>query len=146
MTDPSTVSEAASGHDRCLIEESFPVKEGDHLAGRGSPALRPFGYTQDNPAQDISQSPTSALFPDTRPEAEAVLIGLLRQAPPWRKLIMVGQLNQAVRTLALSGLRTRHPEATPQELRRRLADLLLGPDLAAQVYGPLGGQEVPDAL
>ena len=92
------------------------------------------------------QSPTGALFPDTRPEAEAVLIGLLRQAPPWRKLIMVGQLNQAVRTLALSGLRIRHPEATSQELRRRLADLLLGPDLAAQVYGPLGGQEDPDAL
>ena len=132
--------------DRRFIEESFPVKEGDHLAGRGSPALRSFGYTQDNQAQDISQSPTGALFPDTRPEAEAVLIGLLRQAPPWRKLTMVGQLNQAVRTLALSGLRTRHPEATPQELRRRLADLLLGPDLAAQVYGPLGGQEVPDAL
>lgn len=92
------------------------------------------------------QSPTGALFPDTRPEAEAVLIGLLRKAPPWRKLIMVGQLNQAVRTLAFSGLRQRHPEATPQELRRRLADLLLGPDLAAQVYGPLEGQEDPDAL
>jgi hypothetical protein len=80
---------------------------------------------------------TPSLFPDTRPEAEAVLIGLLRQAPPWRKLQMVGQLNQTVRTLALSGLRQRHPEATPQELRRRLADLLLGPDLAARAYGPL---------
>ena len=81
------------------------------------------------------------LFPDTRPEAEAVLIELLRQAPPWRKLHMVGQLNQTVRTLALSGLRQRYPEASPQELRRRLADLLLGPDLAAQVYGPLRERE-----
>ena len=87
-----------------------------------------------------------ALFPDTRPEAEAVLIDLLRQAPPWRKLHMVGQLNQTVRTLALSGLRQRYPDATPQELRRRLADLLLGPDLAAQVYGPLQEQEIPDAV
>jgi hypothetical protein len=83
---------------------------------------------------------TPSLFPDTRPEAEAVLIGLLRQAPPWRKLQMVGQLNQTVRTLALSGLRQRHPEAPPQELRR-LADLLLGPDLAARAYGPLREQE-----
>ena len=140
--------------DRRFTEEPFPVKEGDDLAGRGGPAFRPFSHTQDNQgfgrlnqtAQDISQSPMGALFPDTRPEAEAVFIGLLRQAPPWRKLIMVGQLNQAVRTLALSGLRTRHPEATSEELRRRLADLLLGPDLAAQVYGPLGGQEDPDAL
>ena len=87
-----------------------------------------------------------SLFSDTRPEAEAVLIGMLRQAPPWRKLRMVDQLNQTVRTLALSGLRQRYPEATPQELRRRLADLLLGPDLAAQVYGSLEVQEPPDAV
>jgi hypothetical protein len=39
-----------------------------------------------------------------------------------------------MRTLALSGLRQRYPQATPQELRRRLADLLLGPSLAAQAY------------
>ena len=83
----------------------------------------------------------SVLFPDTTPEAERVLIDLLRQAPPWRKLEMVGQLNQAVRTLALSGLRQRHPQATQEELRRRLADLLLGPALAAQVYGPLESGE-----
>ena len=81
------------------------------------------------------------LFPDTRPEAEAVLVGLLRQAPPWRKLHMVGQLNQTVRTLALSGLRQRHPAATPEELRRRLADLLLGSDLAVRAYGLLEVQE-----
>ncbi len=83
----------------------------------------------------------STLFPDTRPEAERVQIELLRQAPPWRKLHMVGQMNQTVRTLALSGLRQRHPQATPEELRRRLADLLLGPELAARVYGPLVGGE-----
>ena len=83
----------------------------------------------------------STLFPDTRPEAERVQIELLRQAPPWRKLHMVGQMNQTVRTLALSGLRQRHPQATPEELRRRLADLLLGPELAARVYGPLAGGE-----
>ncbi len=89
---------------------------------------------------------TPLLFPDTRPEAEAVLIGLLRQAPPWRKLHMVAQMNQTVRTLVLSGLRARHPEATPQELRRCLADLLLGPDLASRAYGPSKAEESPDAL
>ena len=92
------------------------------------------------------QRKTSLLFPDTSPEAQAVLIGLLRQAPAWRKVHMVAQLNQTVRTLALSGLRARHPEETPQQLRRRLADLLLGPDLAAQAYGPLPGQKAPDAV
>ncbi len=77
------------------------------------------------------------LSPDTSPEAERVQIELLRQAPIWRKLAMVGQLNQTVRFLALEGLRQRYPHATPAELDRRLADLLLGPELAAQVYGPL---------
>jgi hypothetical protein len=86
-----------------------------------------------------------SLFSDTRPEAEQVLLQLLRQAPPWRKLEMLGQLNQMAQTLALSGLRQRHPKATPQELRRRLADLLLGRTLAEQVYGPLAAQEQPDA-
>ena len=91
------------------------------------------------------QSPTVSLFPDTSPEAEAVLITLLRQAPPWRKLHMVGQLNQTVRTLALSGLRRRYSEATPKELRRRLADLLLGPELARRAYGPLETEGLSDA-
>jgi hypothetical protein len=77
------------------------------------------------------------LYPDTSPEVEELQIKLLRQAPPWRKLEMVGQLNETVRTFALSGLRQRHPHATPQELRRRLADLLLGVELAMLVYGPL---------
>lgn len=80
---------------------------------------------------------TNGLFADTSPEAEAMLVGLLRQAPAWRKLWMVDQLNQTVRLAALSGLRSRHPAATPQDLRRRLAELLLGPELATRAYGPL---------
>jgi hypothetical protein len=91
------------------------------------------------------QRKTSLLFPDTSPEAEAVLIGLLRQAPAWRKVHMVAQLNQTVRTLALSGLRARHPTATAQQLRRRLADLLLGPELAARAYGPPVGESNEEA-
>ena len=77
------------------------------------------------------------LFPDTDPQTEAVLITLLRQASPARKLAMVGELNAAVRALALAGLRQRYPDAASNELQRRLADLLLGPDLARQAYGPL---------
>ncbi len=83
----------------------------------------------------------SSLFPDTQPAAEQILLQLLRQASPQRKFEMLGQMNEAARTLALSGLRQRHPDATYQELRRRLADLLLGPVLAEKVYGPLKIQE-----
>jgi hypothetical protein len=81
------------------------------------------------------------LFPDTDPQAEAVLIALLRQASPARKLAMVGELNTAVRTLVLAGLRHRFPDAGPAELQRRLADLLLGPDLAGQVYASLAARQ-----
>ena len=83
----------------------------------------------------------SALFPDTRPEAEAILIDLLRKAPPWRKLEMVGQLNEAVKTMMLIGLRERYPGESPALLNRRMADLLLGPELATRVYGPLSEDE-----
>lgn len=60
---------------------------------------------------------------------------LLRQAPPWRKLEMVAQLNQTVRVLMLEGLRLRYPRASSAQLNRHLADLILGPELAARVYG-----------
>lgn len=49
---------------------------------------------------------------------------------------MVGQMNLTVKTLAISGLKTRFPNDTPEILRRRLADLILGPELALKVYGP----------
>ena len=87
----------------------------------------------------------SKLFPDTSPEAEAVLINLLRQAPPWRKLEMVNRLNASMHTLLISGLRQRHPQASEEHIRRRLADLLLGPKLAQEVYGPLGEGRAEDA-
>jgi hypothetical protein len=73
---------------------------------------------------------------DTRPEIAALQRKLLRQAGPARKLAMLGQMNQTVITLALSGLRSRHPDDSAEMLHRRLADLILGPELASRVYGP----------
>ena len=80
---------------------------------------------------------------DTSPETERVLFAMLRDMPPWRKLEMVAQLNQTARDLALAGLRERHPDATPEELRRRLADIILGPELASRAYGPFTEAEKP---
>ena len=79
----------------------------------------------------------SRLFPDTHPKIEALHIELLRNVPPWRRLEMVWQLNAAVRTMMLSGLQARYPNDPPQLILRRLADLLLGQELAARVCGPL---------
>ena len=78
---------------------------------------------------------------DTSPEAQAVLIALLREAPAWRKLRALGQLNAMAKVLALSGLRERYPQATEPELQRRLADRVLGRELAAEVYGPYTWKE-----
>ena len=74
---------------------------------------------------------------DTTPAAERVLIELLRGATPARKMAMVLSANHTARCLAMTGLRERHPSESPEQLRRRLADLWLGPELAAKAYGPL---------
>jgi hypothetical protein len=73
---------------------------------------------------------------DTSPEAEQVLIKLLREAPAWRKLQMVDEANRSVKELLLAGLRDRFPRDNSELLKRRLADLWLGPELAAKAYGP----------
>lgn len=78
---------------------------------------------------------------DTHAEAERVQIALMRAAPPWRKLALLGQLNATVKALALEGLRRRHPLAPESALRRLLAEQLLGETLAARVYGVLPGKE-----
>ena len=55
--------------------KSFPVPMNNQFLAPSPPGVTIFVMT--------------ALFPDTRPEAEAVLIRLLRTAPTWRKLEMV---------------------------------------------------------
>jgi hypothetical protein len=79
----------------------------------------------------------SVLFSDTHPKMEALQIQLWRQASPTRKMYMLAQLNASAQTLALVGLRSRYPQASETELRRRLADLLLGEELASKAYGGL---------
>ena len=76
-------------------------------------------------------------YTDTDPKIEALQVQYLRAAPSWRKMEMLARLNASARALALAGLRQRFPMAGEAELRRRLADLLLGSDLAQKVYGEL---------
>lgn len=76
----------------------------------------------------------SSLFSDTHPKMEAVQIEFIRRMPSWKKLAMVDDLNETVKTLAMSGIKERHPSATPQEVHRLLADLMLGTELARKVY------------
>ncbi|MBN1661560.1 MAG: hypothetical protein JXA93_24415 [Anaerolineae bacterium] len=76
------------------------------------------------------------LAEDTQPEIEQMQIELLRQMPIARKFELVAQMHETGRILALTGLRHRYPNDSPAQLRRRLADLILGEELATRVYGP----------
>ena len=80
----------------------------------------------------------SMLSSDTHPKMEALQIELWRQASPTQKMHMLAQLNASVSMPALAGLRSRYPNAKEDELRRRLADLLLGEELARKLYGEIG--------
>ena len=77
----------------------------------------------------------TALYSDTHPKMEALQIRLWQQASPTKKMNMLAQLNASARMLALTGLRSQYPQATEAELRRKLAGLLLGEELAHKVFG-----------
>lgn len=72
---------------------------------------------------------------DTHPKMEALQIKLLHEATPFRKIELLASLNQCARRLALAGLWQRYPDTSKAALQRRLADLLLGPEVARSVLG-----------
>ena len=77
----------------------------------------------------------TALYSDTNPKMEALQIQFIRRMPAWKKFSIVDDLNVTVKTLAISGIKQRHPEATPEQIHRMLAELMLGAELARKVYG-----------
>jgi len=82
------------------------------------------------------------LSADTDPEAEKVQLAIARAMSPAQKIQLVFDAIQVARDLALAGLRARHPNAGPEELRRRLFGQELGEELACKVYGPLEAAKV----
>ena len=76
----------------------------------------------------------SVLSSDTHPKMEALQIQIIRRMPAWKKISMVDGLNDTVKTLAITGIKQRHPEAAPAQIHRMLAELMLGAELARKVY------------
>ena len=76
-----------------------------------------------------------SLSPDTSPEAEAVLLDLLRRAPIWKRLQMVDQMYETLRLLTMADLRRCHPDADEDELKRRLAARALNREDVIAAYG-----------
>jgi len=79
----------------------------------------------------------STLLPDTSPESERILVDLLRNAPPWRKIKMVMDLNRVIHDLNIYGLRKLYHTADEPEIKCHKTDLLLGADLAERAYGSI---------
>ena len=75
------------------------------------------------------------LSPDTHPDAERLQLEILRRMPYLKKSAILCALNQTVKSLAIRGIQQRHPEATPEQVQRLFADLVLGEELARKVYG-----------
>jgi hypothetical protein len=80
----------------------------------------------------------SALHRDTHPKMEALQIQVIRRMPAWKKIAIVNDLNETVKALAVSGIKQRHPSAAPEQIRRMLAGLMLGEELARKVYDHAG--------
>ena len=78
--------------------------------------------------------PMTALYSDTHPKMEGLQIELLRRMPAWKKIAVLDDLNETVKTLAISGIQQRHCDATPEQVHRMLAELMLGAELARKVY------------
>ncbi len=88
-------------------------------------------------AQGAALAPSwRALHPGEDPRAEALLFARLRDASAVEKFAAMRRLTVAARNIALAGLRRRYLGASEAELSRRLADLVLGDELAARAYGP----------
>lgn len=67
----------------------------------------------------------SSLFPDTDPQAEAILVEGYRRMPGWQKLQQVAALNHAAQQMAVARIRAQYPRAGEREVQLRLASLWL---------------------
>ena len=79
--------------------------------------------------------PHEGLLGDTDPEAERILIEAARVTPAWKKCEQIVSAIRMGRDLAMAGLRVRYPRASENELRYRLAALVLDRDIVVRVYG-----------
>lgn len=71
---------------------------------------------------------------DTEAEAWRVQIEVYRHMGPQARVRLVAAISEDVRQIALSGIRERHPEYTPEAARQALFRLLLGDDLMRKAW------------
>jgi len=72
---------------------------------------------------------------DTSPDARRVVCELYRGMTPARKGGLISQAYEFGRSLAMAGIRLRHPNVTDAEIRHIWAKQHLGDKLYEQAYG-----------
>jgi hypothetical protein len=61
---------------------------------------------------------------DTSPDADARQLGAFRAMTPEDRLRLADAMSAEIRSLARSGIRTRHPEYSPDQVDAALAEIL----------------------
>jgi hypothetical protein len=85
---------------------------------------------------------TRGVMLDTGAEASRRYHELLRARAPHERLAQALALTKMVRELAVAGIRSRHPDASPEEVRVRLAVRLYGREAARRLFGELPSDAV----
>jgi len=73
---------------------------------------------------------------DTSPAARRRYDELLRQRTPAQRLAIAMSLSRAVRGLAVAGIRSAQPNASPREVQAELAARMYGQEVAKRLFGP----------
>lgn len=63
------------------------------------------------------------------------MIELTRAIPDWKKIEQLFSLIETTRALSMSGIRRRYPQASEEELKKRLAALVLDRETVIKIYG-----------
>ncbi len=72
---------------------------------------------------------------DTSEEIDRIMIEHYRALGPEGRLHLACELGRAADLVATSGIRSRHPGATEEEVRMRLLALKHGPELTISFFG-----------
>lgn len=78
--------------------------------------------------------PGSTLLGDTTLEAAKVQWDIWRRLTPDRRLQLACEMSDTLRRITASGVRSRHPEYSEDEVKLAVIRLCLGEELFRQVY------------
>lgn len=71
---------------------------------------------------------------DTDARIERIWIEKMRKLPGWRRMELASRLSTAARAMMMTGIRSRHPGESEEQLRRRFAEMHLGKALADKFF------------